>query len=171
MPQHDASDYVALLRHSVRQAVPRLGAITPAAAITRPAPDKWSPVEVIGHLVDSASNNHGRFVRAALEDDLVAPGYEQEAWVGVQRYREASWPAVIELWAQFNMHLAHVMASIPADVRLRKRAHHSLHEIAWSPVPADVPATLAYFMADYVAHLRHHVAQVLGPDWDAGTGR
>ena len=166
MPQHDPSDYVALLRHSVRQAVPLLGALTPAEAIVRPAPDKWSPVEVIGHLVDSASNNHRRFVVAAVHEDLVFPGYDQEAWVATQRYRAASWPAVIELWAQFNMHLAHVMAVTPIEVRLRDRTRHNLHEISWRPVAATEPATLAYFMADYVAHLRHHVAQVLGAGWD-----
>ena len=169
MPLHDPTDYVALLRHSVRKAVPLLGAITPAAAVARPSPDKWCPVEVIGHLVDSASHNHRRFVVAAMQDDLVFPGYDQEAWVTTQRYREASWPAVIELWAHFNMHLAHVMASTPIDARLRQRTRHNLHDISWHPVPPHVPATLAAFMADYVAHLRHHLVQVLGPDWDAAA--
>jgi hypothetical protein len=39
---------------------------------------KWSAREVIGHLIDSAANNHQRFVRAQFRDDLVFPGYEQE---------------------------------------------------------------------------------------------
>ena len=60
------------------------------------------------------------------------------------------------------------MAVTPADGRMRERARHNLHEVAWIPVPAHVPATLAYFMADYVAHLRHHLVQVLGPQWDPG---
>jgi len=75
---------------------------------------------------------------------------------------------VIELWAQFNLLLAHVMAATPADVRQRERTRHNLHEISWHPVAEHVPTTLAYFMADYVAHLRHHVAQVLGAGWDGG---
>jgi len=169
MPLDDPTDYVALLRRSVREAVPPLGAISPAAAITRPSPEKWCPAEVIGHLIDSASNNHQRFVRAALQDDLIFPGYDQTAWVTLQRYREASWPGVIELWAQFNLHLARVMAATPADVRQRERTRHNLHEISWHPVAEHVPTTLAYFMADYVAHLRHHVAQVLGAGWDGGA--
>ena len=77
--------------------------------------------------------------------------------------------AVPPLGAQFNVHLAHVMAATPADVRQRERTRHNLHEISWHPVAEHVPTTLAYFMADYVAHLRHHVAQVLGAGWDGGA--
>ena len=33
-------------------------------------PDKWSKKEIIGHLIDSATNNHQRFVRGQFEIDL-----------------------------------------------------------------------------------------------------
>ena len=49
----------------------------------------------LGHLIDSAVNNHARFVRAQLQDDLVFPGYDQDGWVRVQRYDERSWPALV----------------------------------------------------------------------------
>ena len=48
------------------------------------AQDKWSPREIVGHLIDSAANNHQRFVRAQFTDDLVFSGYQQAEWVGVQ---------------------------------------------------------------------------------------
>src|SRR5262249_7171602 len=126
-----------------------------------PAPGKWSPREVIGHLVDSASNNHQRFVRAQLQDDLVFPGYEQDRWVAIQDYADAPWNELVTLWAAFNRHIARVMTLVPADVRLRLHARHNLHERAFVPVPPDQPATLDYFMRDYVDHLRHHLRQVL----------
>ena len=50
--------------------------------------EDWSASEVIGHLIDSAANNHARFVRAQAADDLLFEGYDQEAWVRVQRYNE-----------------------------------------------------------------------------------
>ena len=128
-----------------------------------PTPGKWSPKEVLGHLIDSASNNHQRFVRAQFTDDLVFPGYDQETWVAAQRYRSAPWPELVGLWSGFNLHLARVIEAAPASVRERPRARHNLHEIAWKAIPEDQPATLEYFMRDYVAHLRHHLAQIPSP--------
>ncbi|MCX6376161.1 MAG: hypothetical protein NTU88_09065, partial [Armatimonadetes bacterium] len=40
--------------------------------------------------------------------------------------------------------------------------HFNLHQLAWRPIPEEQPATLEYFMGDYVGHLKHHLAQVLG---------
>lgn len=160
--------YAARLEAVVAAAAPRLAAIADEASAARPAPGKWAPREVVGHLVDSASNNHQRFVRARDQDDLVFPGYAQEAWVDAQQYREAPWRELVELWALFNRHLARVMAATPAAVRERRHARHNLDQIAWRTVPADEPATLDYFMADYVGHLEHHLRQVLGDGWARG---
>jgi hypothetical protein len=152
------------LAEAVERATPRLLALSDAAAATPPAPGKWSPKQVIGHLIDSASNNHGRFVRAQLADDLVFPGYEQERWVDAQRYNDAPWADLVALWRGFNLHIARVMASAPDDVANRPRASHNLDAIAFRTVPRDRPATLAYFMDDYVDHLEHHLAQIFPRD-------
>jgi hypothetical protein len=154
------SDYVVELRAAIEKAVPLLGQMTDERSRLRPAPGKWCPREVIGHLIDSASNNHQRFVRAQFKEDLVFPGYEQDAWVSVQQYRDAPWDELIALWANFNLHIARVMQAAPKDERIRLRARHNLDELAWQPVPRDEPATLDYFMADYVGHLEHHLRQI-----------
>jgi DinB family protein len=154
-------EYARELVESVDRAVPVLRALGDDGSVRHPAPGKWSPREVVGHLIDSASNNHQRFVRAQLQDDLIFLGYDQAAWVSLQRYADAPWDELVTLWAAFNHHLARVMASTPAEVRLRPRARHNLHDLAWMPVPQDQPATLDYFMRDYVGHLRHHLRQVL----------
>jgi hypothetical protein len=126
----------------------------------RPAPGKWSAKEIVGHLIDSASNNHQRFVRARWQDDLVFSGYAQEAWVSAQDYQHAPWPDLLTLLVAYNRHLARVMRATPESVRLRLNARHNLDALAWQPVPADRPASLDEFMRDYVAHLRHHLRQV-----------
>ena len=149
------------LREAVASVTPRLLALSDADAGRHPAPGKWSPKEVIGHLIDSASNNHQRFVRAGFTEDLVFPGYQQEKWVEAQRYASAPWAELVGLWNDFNLHLARVIEATPAPVRQKPRARHNLHELAWKAVPQDQPATLEYFMRDYVDHLRHHIAQIL----------
>jgi hypothetical protein len=160
-------DHAARLRAEVDRAVPALLALTDEASAARPAPGKWSPREIIGHLVDSASNNHQRFVRAQLQDDMVFPGYEQDAWVSTQHYQETAWRELVAFWAQFNRHLAHVIDAMPPGVLTRRRERHNLHERAFKPVPPTEPATLEYFVGDYVDHLRHHLRQIFGPSWGA----
>ena len=154
----------ARLADAVERATPRLLALSDAAASTPRAPGKWSPKEVIGHLIDSASNNHGRFVRSQLVDDLVFPGYEQERWIDVQRYNDAAWADLVALWRGFNLHIARVMANVSDDVAHAPRASHNLDQIAFHTVPRDQPATLAYFMDDYVDHLEHHLVQIFPRD-------
>jgi hypothetical protein len=153
-------EYVAALRNAIEEFTPLLEEMSDEAARRRPEPGKWCPREIIGHLIDSASNNHQRFVRALFQDDLVFPGYAQDAWVSAQRYRDAPWPELLELWRSFNLHIARVMEAAPAEQRLRSRPRHNLDELAWKAVPRDEPTTLDYFMADYVAHLQHHLRQI-----------
>jgi len=152
--------FLADFRKTVDTSAARLRTLSSAEAAVRPAPGSWSPKEIIGHLIDSASNNHGRFVRAQLQDDLWFEGYEQEQWVAVQRYRERDWADLIALWLAMNHHIAQVMATVAPDTLARPRARHNLDALAWTPVSAEQPATLEYFMRDYVGHLKHHLAQI-----------
>lgn len=73
--------YVGELRGAIKKIIPVLEKMGDEATRRRPGPGKWSPREIIGHLIDSASNNHQRFIRALFQDDLVFPGYAQEDYV------------------------------------------------------------------------------------------
>jgi hypothetical protein len=156
------------LRATVERAAAALVSLPESATTKHPAPGKWTPRQIVGHLIDSATNNHRRFVLAQFQDDLVFDGYDQDAWVAAQRYNEESWRELVQLWRAVNVHLAHVMAATPEADRRRPRARHNLDRIAFRPVPSDRPATLQYFMDDYVEHLEHHLRQILGDDWEEG---
>ena len=112
-------------------------------------PGGWSRKQVLGHLIDSASNNHQRFVRAALADELDFPGYDQTECVQVQAVQSAPWPVLVNLWASYNRYLAHVIARLPA---------------AKLEVPCQIgsnePVTLAFLVEDYLRHLVHHLEQI-----------
>ncbi len=148
------------LRAIVERAEIALRAIDEASSGRQPAPDKWSPRQVMGHLVDSASNNHRRFVMGQVQEDLRFPGYDQEVWVSVQRYRDASWTNLVTLWASFNRHLAHVIEAAPDEAMTRPRGSHNLPEIGWKQPSEGQPATLVHIVRDYIAHLRHHLGQI-----------
>jgi hypothetical protein len=145
--------------HAVTHAASELMALPDAEASRRPAPSKWSIKEIIGHLIDSAANNHRRFVEGQFQDTLTFPGYAQDAWVTSQDYQAASWPSLVALWAGYNDHLMHVVRSIPPAVLHQSRPAHNFDELGWRPLPRSQPATLRYLIEDYVAHLEHHVAQ------------
>jgi hypothetical protein len=158
------ANFLADFRQTVDRAADRLMALSEDEASARPAPGKWSRKEIIGHLIDSASNNHGRFVRAQLQDDLVFPGYDQDAWVQAQRYQDRRWPDLVRLWQAFNQHIATVMETADRHQVTRPRARHNLDQLAWRTVSAMQSTTLEYFMRDYVDHLKHHLEQVLPRD-------
>lgn len=156
-----SGDPAARLREAVNAAATRLAAISDADAAKQPGPNKWSPKQVIGHLIDSASNNHGRFVRAQFTDEFIFPGYDQEMWVNAQHYNDVPWNDLVSLWRAFNLHIAHVMETTPADSREWPRTHHNFDEIAFGKVGKYEAFTLEQYMHDYIDHLEHHVKQVI----------
>jgi hypothetical protein len=129
----------------------RLAQFSEADSAVKPAPGKWSKKEIIGHLIDSASNNHQRFVRVQLYADLDLPGYEQERWVAVQDYQNAAWAELLILWKAFNEHLLRIIALIPEE-KLGRTFR----------IAGGEPVTLGYWVEDYLRHLQKHLRQILG---------
>lgn len=148
------------LRETILAGFERLLSVSEKDAQLRPDAGKWSVQEIIGHLIDSAANNHARFVKAQQTDDLIFEGYDQEAWVENQNYTGANWHDLLILWRQYNLHLDFLIRQIPEKVLTKERAKHNLDSIAWKTIPSDQPATLAYFINDYIGHLKHHLGQI-----------
>jgi hypothetical protein len=137
----------------VDAAEPRLrsiGAVESAKPILRGG---WSRKQVIGHLIDSASNNHQRFVRACLQPSLDFPAYEQDGNVRIQAPQDADWPLLISLWAVYNRYLAHVIAHLPES---------KLDTIC--KIGANEPVTLGFLATDYLTHMLHHLRQIGAAD-------
>lgn len=140
----------------------RLRQISESQSAKPRAEDHWSSKQILGHLIDSAANNHARFVLGQLKDDLVFPGYDQDGWVKTNHYQEAPWPQLVELWRSYNLHLHHLMTHAD-QLKLRTPCTlHTLQEIAFKTVPKSEPVTLEYLMQDYVVHLQHHLHQIFG---------
>lgn len=125
------------------------------------AEEHWSAKQILGHLIDSAANNHARFVLGQLKDDLLFPGYDQDGWVRTNHYQEAAWPELVDLWRSYNLHLLHVMSHADKAKMNTPCTLHTLQEIAFKTVPQSEPVTLEYLMQDYVVHLKHHLNQIL----------
>ena len=156
----DRPFYAGELRGLVVRYADRLAPLEEAIVRRRPSPGKWSIAEIIGHLVDSASNNHQRFLRGRWQDSLVFPGYAQDDWVAAQGYQEADWKRLITLWQAFNLHLADVMERTPAAEREKRYIKHNFDQVAFRPMTTGTPATLDWFMEDYVEHFKHHLRQI-----------
>jgi hypothetical protein len=154
-------DLLSDFGQTIEAASRRLLQISEEQSETPRADGKWSPKQIIGHLIDSASNNHQRFVRAQFSDDLVFPSYQQEEWVRAQHYDQESWEPLVQLWKFYNMHLLHLMSVVPKAELTRLRDKHNLPQTAWQTVAENHPVTLEYFMRDYVEHLKNHLRQIL----------
>lgn len=76
------------------------------------AEDKWSLREIMGHLIDSASNNHQRFVRLQFGDLLDFPAYDGEEWIRTQKYNSMIWDVLVALWYNYNCLLLHVIENV-----------------------------------------------------------
>ena len=118
----------------------------------RAGPGRWSKKEIIGHLIDSATNNHSRFVQAQLgaPDALRLIPYDQEAWVRLAAYQQMPSATLLTLWTNYNQLILHLVAQIPEP--LLATECHTLN---------NNPVTLHWLINDYVLHLEHHVRQII----------
>ena len=110
---------------------------------------KWSRKEILGHLVDSAANNHQRIIRAQFSSPLVFPGYDQVAWVEAGCYRDRVWSELVELWVALNRHFAAAVEAVPAG---------KLGTMC--VIGENEPKPLEWWIRDYLRHLKHHVEQI-----------
>lgn len=143
--QNTADQLQALVAH----ASSRFESISEEASLVRPVEGRWSKKEILGHLIDSASNNHQRFVRGQLSAEIKLPEYDQDAWVRAQSYQTEKWETLVRFWKLYNLHLIHLIANIPPE----KSTNTCF-------IGDNPPVTLEFLATDYVRHLRHHLEQI-----------
>ena len=142
------------LRATIEYILPKLKGISDADATLKPRPEKWSKKEVLGHLIDSACNNQQKFVRTMQQQHLDFVGYKQDDWVASQRYNDAKWLEIIDIWVAYNRQIAHIIEKVDPSV-----LGHTIS------IEGSEPFTLEFIMTDYAEHLKHHLLQIL-PDAD-----
>ncbi len=110
----------------------------------------WTRKQELGHLIDSAINNHNRIVRAALDGVYSGPGYDADGWVEMNAYQERDWALVIALWRDLNFHLANAVERVSPS-RLG----------AACVIGGSEPVTREFLIADYRDHMEQHLAKIL----------
>jgi hypothetical protein len=127
----------------------RLRAFSPEQAADRPQPGAWSKKEELGHLIDSAINNHARVIRVQREYTPALPSYQQDAWVERQGYNDRDWRELIALWSALNEHMLAATARIPSAALART-----------CTIAGSQPMTLEFVIEDYVDHMVHHLQHI-----------
>jgi DinB family protein len=127
----------------------RLRILSPDAAASHPQPGAWSKQEELGHLIDSAVNNHARIIRVQQESAPALLGYQQDAWVERQGYNDRDWRELIELWSALNRHMLAATARIPSAALART-----------CTIAGSQPMTLEFVIEDYVDHMVHHLQHI-----------
>ncbi len=140
------------IRQVIATAKPKLLSIAPGIARQKGDPNTRSRQEILGHLIDSALNNHQRFVRGAQDAAADFPTYDQTSWVEVQCYNAMDWIELVNLFVQYNYYLCRVLDAIPQEALSNP-----------CNIGKETPATLEFVIEDYLRHLKLHIEQILTP--------
>ena len=116
---------------------------------SKPSPGKWSKKEMLGHVIDSATNNHHRFVRAQFEDRPTIT-YNADEWVEASNYQSMPTQQLISFWHLYNQHLAELIRQQPKEI-MTKECYSGY----------ETPRTLEWLFDDYVVHLEHHLREMV----------
>ena len=118
---------------------------------------------LVGHLIDSASNNHQRMVRLQYAPRcghsmpntemgmLVFPDYTQDndLWIQLQDYQHEDWQQLVTLLNLYNRHICHVIRSVD-ETKLNN---------FWIDYEG-CRVTLDAMIRGYVNHLNLHFGQI-----------
>ncbi|TCM96351.1 DinB family protein [Paenibacillus sp. BK033] len=142
---------VAQLERYVESVPLHLRAWSEERMTTPRALGKWSSLQILGHLCDSAINNMRRIIEApSASGPYVITPYNQDNWVKAQQYASAPAGEIIALWESLNRSMVRVMSAVPVEtltscqIRLANGETH----------------TLEWLIRDYLEHLEHHLGQI-----------
>jgi hypothetical protein len=107
--------------------------------------------EILGHLVDSASNNHQRMVRLQYNPMLDFPDYQQDndLWIRLQDYQHAEWHDLTGLWKYYNLHIIRVMRSVNQE-----SLSHTWENFQGNTI------TLQQMIEGYIEHTHLHLNEI-----------
>ncbi|HEY5118893.1 MAG TPA: DinB family protein [Anaerolineales bacterium] len=126
--------------------------LTEEVTIRKPAESGWTIKEIVGHLIDSAANNHQRITRLQLVAELHFPSYENEKWLAAEKWNALAWEDILGLFLSYNLFLVHLIRSVsPENLNHRWFGRDRFGERVY---------TLEEMIVDYRKHLQEHLDQI-----------
>ena len=110
--------------------------------------------QIVGHMVDSASNNIHRIVHLQYQESpFDFPDYanfgNNDRWIAIQDYQSENWTNLVQLWKYVNLHIIHVINHVNED-RL---------DNLWISAK-DEKVSLKEMIIDYLRHFKLHIAEI-----------
>lgn len=107
--------------------------------------------QILGHMIDSASNNHQRMVRLQYSAELDFPDYsmQNDQWIAIQNYQDEHWITLVQLWKYFNLHIAHLISHVNKDTL----------DNSWTDCDGE-KVTLRKMISGYLDHLKLHLGEI-----------
>jgi hypothetical protein len=110
--------------------------------------------QILGHLIDSTSNNIHRIVHLQYQSSpLVFPNYasfgNNDKWIAIQDYQNEDWTNLIQLWKYSLLHYCHVVKNVdPAKLKNE-----------WIAGP-EIQIPLSSMIPDFLRHFKLHLDEI-----------
>ncbi|MFC2129258.1 DinB family protein [Bacteroidota bacterium] len=111
--------------------------------------------QVVGHMIDSASNNIHRIVHLQYrENPMEFPNYATEGnndrWIAIQNYQGEDWEQMVYLWKYIHLHIIHVIGNIDANKL----------DSVWNDASEHGHVTLMDMVIDFPRHFELHIDEI-----------
>ena len=110
--------------------------------------------QIVGHMVDSASNNTHRIIHLQYQaSPLIYPDYanlgNNDRWIAIQNYHDENWNDLVQLWKYSNLHIIHVISNVNST---------KLDNIWLSALGEEV--SLRKMISGYLSHFELHLREI-----------
>jgi hypothetical protein len=110
--------------------------------------------QIVGHMIDSASNNTHRIVHMQYQQSpLKFPNYatngNNDRWIAIQNYQDENWEDMIQLWKYSNLHIVHVIKNVDPS-KMENQWHYSEERLI----------SLKDGIIDYLRHFKLHLSEI-----------
>lgn len=153
--------YQLLINDIIAQAMAEIDKLSEEELSHKSTPSSWSKKEIMGHLIDSCYNNHGRFIQATNSNNLIFQGYDQDQWVQMNNYQNRNSREILHTWQIANMHITQVISQIPEHKLNEMTLAHNFNQIGMHSIDSKTESSLSYLIWDYIHHMEHHLSQII----------
>jgi len=146
------------IREELSQLIPlweeKLSALPQKTITNRKNSQDRSIRQIVGHMVDSATNNIHRVIHMHYQESPVRyPDYANmgtnDKWIAIQNYQEEDWGELVQLWASVNRHMVHLIGQIDESF-LNQQWISALNE----------KISLKAMITDYQKHFKLHLNEI-----------